>query len=321
MSESYTQAEFLRDYDAALRGYTVTGYPRYDERLRLTSADELYAPDGQLTLPYDASAPWCPADFYPSHSTKPQIPEQFIDRGGNYPPTPTEATLWEEFGVRQDQRHMPVHPFTEAILLGGTTPEGDFVQPGGVVTPGYYYRRGPQKTADMLLLAPDGGQLHGLFVERKDSGLLAIPGGHVEAEDTADSHNTYPHLNEYEIAGIRELSEEAGVNVDLTTLTCSGLTVALTKVWAGPGADQRATLHSWPQGEAFIGVLPELPAQRPLASTDAKTAAWRPLSEETLRHLARFSSHGTIGRRAVAAYERTTNARVDQDGSITMQAH
>jgi len=34
MSESYTQAEFLRDYDAALRGYTVTGYeshPGYNE--------------------------------------------------------------------------------------------------------------------------------------------------------------------------------------------------------------------------------------------------------------------------------------------------
>ncbi len=318
MSEHYTQSEFLRDFDAALRANTVPGYPAYDERLRMHNPNQLYAPDGAITLPYDASQPWCPADFYSTHASKPQIPGQFVDRGGDYPPTAQELAEWSDFGVQQDQRHMPVHPFAEAILLGGQTPDGTFVQPGGVVTPGYYYKRGPRKTADLLLVAPNDGVLHGLLVERNDNGLLAIPGGHVDPEDADTSNELAGALSEYEVAGIREVGEETGVSIDVDNgdLSCSGLNIALQRVWVGAGADQRATLHSWPQGEAYAGILAAIPAQQPTGSSDAKTAGWHPLSEATLQRLSKFSSHGTIGRRAVAAYEAATGTRIDREGVI-----
>jgi len=317
MSEQYSQAEFLRDFDRALRVHTVPGYPSYEERLRMEDRTALVAASGDITLPYDATQPWCPADFYPTHATKPQVPGQFLDHGDVYPPTAEEARLWEEFGIRRDQRQMPVHPFAEAILLGGETPEGTFVQPGGVVTPGYYYQRGPRKTADLLLVAPDAGELHGLVIERGDNGLLAVPGGHIEAEDQQASRAMHGRLSEYEIGGMRELAEEAGMVIDDRDLTCSGLRVVLQKIWAGPGADQRATLHAWPQGEAFVGILPAKPAQQPQAASDAETARWLPLSEATLERLAQFSCHGTIGRRAIAAYEQATGTHINPDSTIS----
>lgn len=314
----YGQGEFLRDYDYALKAYTVPGYPAYEDRLRMDSVNELVGPDGKLTIPYDASQPWCPADFYPTHATKPMREEQFTDDGGAHPPTQEETALWDRLGISTDQRGMPVHPYAESMLLGGETLEGDFVQPGGVVTPGYYYKRGPQLTADMLLVAEHEGGLHGLFVERKDNGLLAIPGGHVDPEDFEKSQELGGQLSEYQVAGIRELAEETGIEIEIGPdgLSCSGLAVVLNKIWAGYGADQRATVHSWPQGKGFAAYLPEIPNQQPVAKTDAKKVAWLPLSHETLTKLRRFSNHGAVGRRAVRVYRDQTGMRVNAHGII-----
>lgn len=314
----YEQSKFLRDYNYALQQHTVPGYPAYEDRLRLDDPTELVGPNGGLTIPYDTSQPWCPADFYPTHATKPMREGQFIDDGGVHPPTAEEAALWQELGVRTDQRGMPVHPYAEAMILGGQTPEGEFVQPGGVVTPGYYYKRGPQKTADLLLVAEHEGVLQGLLVERKDNGLLAVPGGHVDPEDTEKSRELDGRLTEYEIAGIRELAEETDIEIEIRPdgLTCSGLAIVLNKIWKGCGADQRATLHSWPQGEGFAAFLPEIPAQKPQAKTDAKTVGWQPLSEKTLKKLRNFSNHGATGRRAVRVYRDQTGSRIDPNGGV-----
>lgn len=314
----YDQAEFLRDYTNALLAYTVPGYPAFQDRLRMYDRDELVDPNGKLNIPYDASQPWCPADFYPTHATKPIREGQFIDDGGVHPPTEQEAALWESLGVQTDQRGMPVHPYAESMILGGYTPEGEFVQPGGVVTPGAYPGRGPRKTADMLLVAEHEDTLHGLFIERKDNGLLALPGGHVDPEDANKSRELDGQLTEYEVAGIRELAEETGIDIEANPdgLSCSGLAVVLNKVWAGVGGDQRTTLHSWPQGEGFAVYLPEIPTQKPRAATDAKKVEWLPLSEDTLTRLSKFSNHGAIGRRAVRVYRDKTGSRIHPDGSI-----
>jgi 8-oxo-dGTP pyrophosphatase MutT (NUDIX family) len=275
----YTPAEFLRDYNNSLQHYTVPGYPPYDERLRFYDQSQLYLPSGDIKLPYDPEAPWCPADFYPRHATKPQLPDQFFDHGGSYPPTLAETDQWNDFDVRTDQRYMPVHPFAEAILLGGATPEGDFVHPGGVITPGFYQKRGPRKTVDILLLAPHEGALYGLLIERKDNGLLAIPGGGLEDEDAKMSAASGGRLTEYEAGAIRELNEETGVEIDPEQLTCSGLTVFLKQIWRGAGPDQRSTLHAWPQGEGHVAILPARPSQTPRAGSDARQAIWSPMSE------------------------------------------
>lgn len=316
--ELYTEGEFLRDYNDALQQYTVPGYPAYEDRLRMDDPSEVVGRNGEITLPYDASQPWCPANFYPTHAIKPMKEGQFIDDGGIHPPTDEERALWESMGIRTDQRGMPVHPYAEGIVLGGQTSEGEWVHPGGVVTPGYYYKRGPQKTADMLLVAEENNKLYGLFIERKDNGLVALPGGHVEAEDTQKSEELEGRLSEYEIGGIRELGEETGVDIQITEdgLTCSGLAVVLKKIWVGVGADQRSTLHSWPQGETFAAFLPQMPSQKPKADTDAKRVSWLPLSDETFAKLAKFSNHNTMARRAVRTYRDQTGTRIDPDGGI-----
>lgn len=318
----YGEGEFLRDYTEALGAYTVPGYPEFEERLRFDDPSQVSRTEGnvyvQTYVPYDTSKPWCLDDYPASH---PEHTPKFVDDGGIHPPTKEEWSKWKEMGIRLDQRGMPLHPYAESMLLGGRTSEGEWVQPGGVVTPGAYFKRGrgPLKTADMLLMAEKKGKLYGLFIDRKDNGLLAIPGGHLEDEDKQLSEQIHGVLSEYEVGGIRELKEETGVEikgVESGKLSCSGLAVVLKKVWAGCGADQRATLHAWPQGEAFAVFLPKIPRQKPQASSDATKATWLPMSEKTFSRLAKFSSHYTIGRRAVRLYRDQTGTRLAPDGRI-----
>ncbi|HZM63796.1 MAG TPA: hypothetical protein VFB59_01540 [Candidatus Saccharimonadales bacterium] len=317
----YSEGEFLRDYTNALLADTPTGYPAFKDRLRLNDASQLSRVEGDnyvpLYIPYDARAPWCLNDYPATH---PEYEAKFLDEGGVYPPTDEEQREWDALGIQIDQRGMPVHPYAKSMLLGGYTSEGEWVHPGGVVTPGDYFRRGrgPRKTADMLLVAEENEKLYGLFIERKNNGLLAIPGGHLEPADKQLSEQLDGQLNEYEVGGLRELEEETGMKIKITPrgLSCSGLTVVLKKIWAGKGADQRATLHAWPEGETFAAFLPNIPKQRPKASSDAKRVVWLPLSEDTLGKLTAFSNHSTMARRAIRQYRDETKTRIDPDGGI-----
>ncbi|MGK4909712.1 NUDIX domain-containing protein [Streptomyces albus] len=107
-------------------------------------------------------------------------------------------------------------------------------------------------TADVVAVRPDG---HVLFITRDwppYKGHEALPGGHVDAGETARA------------AAVRELEEETGVRVAEEDLTLLG-------VWDAPGRDPRGRYVT----AAFLARVPAGTTAR--AGDDAAAVQWRPL--------------------------------------------
>lgn len=110
--------------------------------------------------------------------------------------------------------------------------------------------------ADMVVLAQAEGVWHVLVIQRERepyAGMWALPGGHVEACETAAQ------------AATRELWEETGVQV--------AHRVKLVGVYDAPGRDPRGPVVS----AAFLVVLDHLPV--PASADDARDACWTPLTD------------------------------------------
>lgn len=106
-------------------------------------------------------------------------------------------------------------------------------------------------TADVVLLS----QGHVLLIERRwppYAGYQALPGGHVDANETARE------------AAARELFEETGIRVKSGDLTQVG-------IFDAPGRDPRGRYVT----VAYTATLPEPIA--PTAGDDASAARWWPL--------------------------------------------
>ncbi|MER6146201.1 NUDIX hydrolase [Streptomyces sparsogenes] len=108
-------------------------------------------------------------------------------------------------------------------------------------------------TADVVAVTPDGDVL---LIERDwppYQGAWALPGGHVDPGETSRA------------AAARELEEETGVPVAAADLRQIG-------VWDAPGRDPRGRYVT-------VAYLAIVPADTPIvAGTDARTAAWWPLT-------------------------------------------
>jgi 8-oxo-dGTP diphosphatase len=116
-----------------------------------------------------------------------------------------------------------------------------------------------QLTADVVAMGIREGRLHVLLIERDwppFQGLLAFPGGHVDAGE------------DVEAAAHRDLAEETGVGVDR---------LELVGVYSAPGRDPRGRYATW----AYLAVLDDLPC--PTAGDDARAARWCPV-DEVLQH-------------------------------------
>jgi 8-oxo-dGTP diphosphatase len=131
-------------------------------------------------------------------------------------------------------------------------------------------------TADILLLARDSeDQRCVLLVQRKYDpfqGKWALPGGHVEAEETALE------------AAHRELEEETGLIVSVL----NGL-----GVYSGPGRDPRDRYVTEVFG-AYLGAWPFGGMPRVRAADDAADARWWRFSDSTGDMMA-FDHHTIIG--------------------------
>ncbi|AYF78333.1 NUDIX hydrolase [Nocardia yunnanensis] len=117
-------------------------------------------------------------------------------------------------------------------------------------------------TADVVLLAGTDTDLHVLLIERGKqpfTGRLALPGGHVEADEFAVD------------AAVRELGEETGIPLAAGDLTEIG-------TYSAPGRDPRGRYVS-------IGFCARIPAPiAPTAGDDAATAAWYPVAQVYEQH-------------------------------------
>ncbi|WP_280466555.1 NUDIX hydrolase [Nocardia cyriacigeorgica] len=112
-------------------------------------------------------------------------------------------------------------------------------------------------TADVVLLAGPDTDRHVLLITRgKDpfTGRLALPGGHVDADEFAVD------------AAARELAEETGIALGANDLTEIG-------TYSAPGRDPRGRYVS-------LGFVAHVPAPiTPTAGDDAATAAWYPVAQ------------------------------------------
>ncbi|MHB1432516.1 MAG: NUDIX hydrolase [Streptosporangiaceae bacterium] len=120
-------------------------------------------------------------------------------------------------------------------------------------------------TVDVVALTIRDAALHVLLVQRgvrPQAGRWALPGGFVRARTAPDGTRVEEDLPD---AAIRELAEEAGQDLGRVHLEQLGS-------YGTPGRDPRMRVIS----VAYLAFAPELP--EPVAGTDARAAAWVPVS-------------------------------------------
>lgn len=116
-------------------------------------------------------------------------------------------------------------------------------------------------TADAVVLAPHSGGMYVLLIRRAadhdtEPGRLALPGGHVDATESAET------------AAYRELREETGLD-----LHAIGATLLRVGRFDEPGRDPRGHYVT----DAHVTVLSGV--QRVVGQDDADEAVWLPVAE------------------------------------------
>ena len=147
-------------------------------------------------------------------------------------------------------------------------------------TRGFKQFANPTPTTDVVIYAPDRGVV---IIERVNAPFgFALPGGFIDEGEQA------------EVAAVREMREETGIDVELT---------GLLGVYSRPGRDPRQHTLS----VVFVGR--PLNAAQPRAGDDAKSVAFYPLGElpaplafDHARILRDFQE-ALAGRRAVSPVE------------------
>jgi 8-oxo-dGTP diphosphatase len=142
-------------------------------------------------------------------------------------------------------------------------------------------------TADLCLFSAQAGVRHVLLIQRgwdPFKGMWALPGGHVEPDETSRD------------AAAREGAEETGVAVFAEDL-------ALVGVFDTPGRDPRGRYVT----VAWFGFLAGMPL--PTAGDDAHAAQWVPVAPALTGHLA--FDHRQILRKAFTLLTSAENTPAD----------
>ena len=183
---------------------------------------------------------------------------------GQILPTDEEIIDIADMGYRTDSQGRPKHPWYGKMAAD--------VAIGVVMGKGFYRYWGPNYTADSVVIQNG----HVLLIERRDSGLYAVTGGHRDPDETTGELEDSLH------AGIREVGEEADLD-----LNGRGSPV---QIHQGPVVDIRMTANAWPETTAFLFDLGDDPNLPPVkGGDDAKKAGWKPL--EVARQLPMHGSH------------------------------
>ncbi len=177
-------------------------------------------------------------------------------------------------GLQLDTSGRPLHPWLYDMLSDPTI---------GVVTgKGFYWKWGPNYTADPIVVRRDLGEPHVLLIERSDKTGWALPGGFVDGDETGIQ------------AAVREAKEETGLEL-------AELSPLVTVTYTGPLADLRVTANAWPETTAVRFDIPDAEADRLpngtwQGSDDALTAGWFPITELDTKL---FGSHALLIKQAL----------------------
>lgn len=172
-------------------------------------------------------------------------------------PTAEEAVGFIAAGYSTDAIGRPLHPWAKELLSD---------ERGVITGKGAYWNWGPNFTADPIVITTEA-RPRILLIERSDTGLLALPGGFVDANEEPGT------------AALREAHEETGIE-----LTTQG-----QLVYQGPVADLRTTLNAWAETSAYLFTVGEPAIVK--GNDDARSADWYFIDElpETL-----FGSHARL---------------------------
>lgn len=208
--------------------HTYPGYP--DRKNRLVADPHDFAThNDRLVLP---DGPWV-VDTHPR--------QQKVEHA----PSSEEQQLFISKGLRLDAAGRPLHPWFTQMLTDSSI--------GVVLGKGAYWHWGPNYTADSIIVC----QNHVLLIKRGDTGLWALPGGHLDEGEEAAS------------AAVREVAEETGLVIPESAKE--------TEVYVGPVVDLRATAHAWPETTAILYRLDQ-ELTDVSGMDDAADAAWVPIS-------------------------------------------
>ena len=237
-SQEEFKAQSLELLGEQLKSATYPGYPSFCQRLYWRPP--LY--NDEFNLP---GGPW-------------EV------NGGQ--PNDEEYLALQGLSLAFDAHRRPLHPWLGDMITSKRI--------GAVSGRGFYWKWGPNRTADPIVVRHDQPKPMVLLIKRGDTGHWALPGGFVDPGETPLQ------------AAIRETNEEAGI--DLAQFNQTGV-----QVYDGPLADVRVTAHAWPHTTAFrFDLEPDTTDLLPTGITegydDATLKKWEPIDNisETL-----FGSH------------------------------
>lgn len=162
-------------------------------------------------------------------------------------PTEPEQEEFRQQGLVLDTKGRPVHPWINHMLFDRNI---------GVITgKGFYWKWGPNFTADPIVTRDTERGKEILLIQRGDTGRWALPGGFVDQEE-----------NPFDTA-LRETLEETGLDISSAAETGRA-------IYDGPLADLRVTANAWPHTYAFHFDVTGLDLAKPEGQDDAVDASW-----------------------------------------------
>jgi len=168
------------------------------------------------------------------------------------------------------------------VKLGGDGKPTNPFRRTGYTGRGLLGRWGANMARDSLVTRrnPQTGHLEMLVIKRRDNEQWAIPGGFLKNGEVGSA------------AGIRELEEESGVNLDMAQ--------GSRELYRGYMDDPRNTDNAWIETVATWKHLPDDVASRlnPHAGDDAIAVRWMDIEAEDLNRL--YAGHGDLVRLLLA---------------------
>ncbi|HEX7042007.1 MAG TPA: NUDIX domain-containing protein [Patescibacteria group bacterium] len=224
-----------------------------------------------------------------------EMPHRYV--GGHLGGEPkADTTDIRNFGPDNFAKY-PLHPFAKEML-----------EKGAFTGPGFYYRLGPNYTADSVILREEQGKLQALLIVRTDGQGVAVPGGMIEGKDLKDMSTAA--LKVALRVAKRETGEEAGIDLEhIKSLPIPGLQKVVV------GGDTRGTVEAWPETTVFVFMPNKETAaklEKPVGKDDAESADWKWIDVG----VDMLSSHKSYLWLGIREWEKANKKVVRKDGTI-----